>query len=68
MHEAARSYGPGAEIVAVVQEQLFHALHAPVQRVTGFDCVIPYARQEMAYLPDVDSICEAAYRTMGDQP
>ena len=68
VHEAARSYGPGAEIAAVLQEHLFHELHAPVQRVTGFDCVIPYARQEMAYLPDVDSICQAALRTMEDAP
>lgn len=64
VHEAARSYGPGAEIAALVQEQLFYSLHAPVQRVTGFDCVIPYARQEMAYLPDVDSICEAGRQSM----
>ena len=68
VHEAARSYGPGAEIAAILQEQLFHELHAPVQRVTGFDCVIPYARQEMAYLPDVDSICQAALRTMEEAP
>src|SRR5690606_39929160 len=64
VHEAARSYGPGAEIAALLQEQLFHALQAPVQRVTGFDCVIRYARQEMAYLADVDSICRAALRTL----
>jgi pyruvate dehydrogenase E1 component beta subunit len=68
VHEAARSYGPGAEIAAILQEQLFHELHAPVQRVTGFDCVIPYARQEMAYLPDVESICQAALRTMEEAP
>src|SRR5690606_35475753 len=64
VHEAARSYGPGAEIAALVQEQLFYQLQAPVQRVTGFDCVIPYARQEMAYLPDVHSICQAARPVM----
>ena len=64
VHEAARSYGPGAEIVATVQEQALHALRAPVLRVTGFDCVIPYARQEMAYLPDVGSICQAARDAM----
>ena len=64
VHEAARSYGPGAEIAAVLQEQLFNRLQAPVLRVTGFDCVIPYARQEMAYLPDVESICQAAHRSM----
>ena len=68
VHEAARSYGPGAEIVAVVQERLFSRLQAPVLRVTGFDCVIPYARQEMAYLPNVESICEAVQRSMrGEQ-
>ncbi|WP_150305845.1 alpha-ketoacid dehydrogenase subunit beta [Pseudomonas saliphila] len=64
VHEAARSYGPGAEIAATVQEQALHALRAPVLRVTGFDCVIPYARQEMAYLPDVGSICQAARDVM----
>lgn len=64
VHEAARSYGPGAEIAATVQEQALHVLRAPVLRVTGFDCVIPYARQEMAYLPDVGSICQAARDAM----
>ncbi|QJD59635.1 alpha-ketoacid dehydrogenase subunit beta [Pseudomonas sp. gcc21] len=64
VHEAAQSYGPGAEIAAVLQEQAMYALRAPVLRVTGFDCVIPYARQEMAYLPDVDSICQAARNVM----
>ena len=64
VHEAARSYGPGAEIAAVVQERLFSRLQAPVLRVTGFDCVLPYARQEMAYLPDVESICRAAQQSM----
>ena len=68
VHEAARSYGPGAEIVAGVQERLVSRLQAPVLRVTGFDCVIPYARQEMAYLPNVESICEAVQRSMrGEQ-
>lgn len=64
VHEAAPSYGPGAEIAAVLQEQAMYALRAPVLRVTGFDCVIPYARQEMAYLPDVGSICQAARDAM----
>ena len=64
VHEAARSYGPGAEIAATVQEQALHVLRSPVLRVTGFDCVIPYARQEMAYLPDVGSICQTARDVM----
>ncbi|HDZ55554.1 MAG TPA: alpha-ketoacid dehydrogenase subunit beta [Pseudomonas xinjiangensis] len=64
VQEAARSFGPASEIAAVIQEQALTALRAPVQRVTGFDCVIPYAGQEMAYLPDVRSICAAARRAM----
>lgn len=69
IHEAARSFGVGAEIAALLHEQAWHALRAPVGRVTGFDCVIPYARQELAYLPDVQSICRAARATLtGDAP
>ena len=64
VHEAARSFGVGAEIAALLHERAWTALRAPVGRVTGFDCVIPYARQEMAYLPDVQSICRAARATM----
>ena len=64
VHEAARSFGVGAEIAALLHERAWTALRAPVARVTGFDCVIPYARQEMAYLPDVQSICRAARATM----
>ena len=57
-------HGVGAEIAALLHERAWTALRAPVGRVTGFDCVIPYARQEMAYLPDVQSICRAARATM----
>lgn len=64
VHEAARSFGVGAEIAALLHERAWTALRSPVGRVTGFDCVIPYARQEMAYLPDVQSICRAARATM----
>ncbi|WP_022960968.1 alpha-ketoacid dehydrogenase subunit beta [Halopseudomonas pelagia] len=64
VHEAARSFGVGAEIAALLHEQAWQALRAPVGRVTGFDCVIPYARQELAYLPDVQSICQAARATL----
>lgn len=64
VHEAAASFGPGAEIVTLLQERAFYELQAPVHRVTGYDCVIPYARREMAWLPDVESICRAAHEVM----
>jgi len=41
-HEAPKTVGLGAEISALIQEHCFLYLEAPVQRVTGFDVVMPY--------------------------
>lgn len=56
VHEAPRSGGWGAEISALIQEECFLYLDAPVQRVTGFDVPMPYYRLEKAYLPDPHKI------------
>lgn len=56
VHEAPRTAGMGAEISALVQERCFLHLEAPVQRVTGFDTVMPYYKLEMEYLPDAERI------------
>jgi 2-oxoisovalerate dehydrogenase E1 component beta subunit len=37
VHEATRTCGFGAELVALVQEHCFHHLEAPIERVTGWD-------------------------------
>jgi len=50
IHEAARSFGVGAEIAAQVSEKCFLNLLAPVQRVTGFDTHMPYFKNEEYYL------------------
>ena len=60
VHEAARSGGVGAEIAAVLADEGLTSLLAPVTRVTGYDTVVPLARLEDAYLPDVDRILVAA--------
>jgi pyruvate dehydrogenase E1 component beta subunit len=52
VHEAPRTAGMGAEISALIQEHCFLYLEAPVQRVTGFDTVMPYYKLENYYLPD----------------
>ncbi|WP_428936858.1 alpha-ketoacid dehydrogenase subunit beta [Fontivita pretiosa] len=52
VHEAPKSVGLGAEISALIQEHCFLYLEAPVQRVTGFDVVMPYYKLENDYLPD----------------
>lgn len=64
VHEACRSVGVGAEIAATLSEKAFSALKAPVERVTGFDTVMPYYRMEDHYLPQTDDIVRAAIRTL----
>ncbi|MAY74000.1 MAG: alpha-ketoacid dehydrogenase subunit beta [Phycisphaerae bacterium] len=56
VHEAPRTAGMGAEISAAIQERCFLHLEAPVQRVTGFDTVMPYYKLELEYLPDAERI------------
>ena len=60
VHEAARTAGYGAEIVARISEHGLFELKAPVLRVTGFDTVMPLARLEAHYMPGVERICDAA--------
>lgn len=60
VHEAPRSFGPGAELVARLVEKSFWYLEAPIQRVTGYDVVIPLFAYEKAYLPGADRVLRAA--------
>jgi pyruvate dehydrogenase E1 component beta subunit len=64
VHEAARSCGVGAEIAAEVAEKGIYDLEAPVQRVTGYDTVMPLFRMEYQYLPSVQRIVDAVRRTL----
>lgn len=59
VHEACRHGGMGAEIAASLAEGCFLDLQAPVVRVTGYDTIMPYYRNEQAYLPQVADIVEA---------
>ncbi|UIF91375.1 alpha-ketoacid dehydrogenase subunit beta [Cupriavidus sp. UYPR2.512] len=64
VHEAPRTAGFGAEIVAQLADAGLYSLAAPVQRVTGFDTVVPLARLEYTYLPGVARIVDAARKAM----
>ncbi|MFC3107071.1 alpha-ketoacid dehydrogenase subunit beta [Undibacterium arcticum] len=64
VHEAARSCGVGAEIAANLAEHALYHLLAPVQRVTGYDVVVPLAKLEYQYLPSVERIVGAARKTL----
>ncbi|MDX2148612.1 MAG: alpha-ketoacid dehydrogenase subunit beta [Planctomycetota bacterium] len=59
VHEAPKTAGFGAEVATTIQERCFLHLHAPVQRVCGFDTVMPYYKLELEYLPDSKRIAEA---------
>lgn len=51
VHEALRHFGPGAEIAATIQEELFGKLKAPVRRLGAPYCAVPFAKVlEDAYL------------------
>lgn len=63
VHEAPRSFGPGAEIVARLMEGAFYYLEAPIERVTGFDLIIPYFSRETSYIPSIERIIAAARKT-----
>jgi pyruvate dehydrogenase E1 component beta subunit len=60
VHEAPRTCGPAAEIIARIVETALMYLEAPIQRVTGYDLVMPYFNLERLYLPDARKVVAAA--------
>lgn len=64
VHEAAKSGGIGAEIAAQIGEKALLSLLAPIQRVTGYDTVMPYFKLEKSYIPSVARIIHAAKLTL----
>lgn len=64
VHEAARNCGVGAEIAAIVAERGLYDLMAPIQRVTGFDTVMPLYRLENDYIPSIARIVDAVRTVM----
>lgn len=46
VQEAVKTYGPGAELIALVNEKAFLHLEAQPTRVTGFDITVPLPRGE----------------------
>jgi pyruvate/2-oxoglutarate/acetoin dehydrogenase E1 component len=60
VHEAPRTAGLGAEIIALLQERCAYDLEAPVRRVTGWDTVVPLKLAERHYLPGVERIVAVA--------
>jgi pyruvate dehydrogenase E1 component beta subunit len=64
VHEAARTCGIGAEIAAQLAERGLLSLFAPVQRVTGYDTIMPLFRLEKQYIPTPERIIAAVRKTL----
>ena len=66
VHEAVTPFGVGAEISAVLNEELFGKLKAPVKRLGGAFCPVPFAKPlETAFAPRTDDIVAAANALLG---
>lgn len=63
VHEATRTSGFGGELSALVQEECFYHLEAPILRVTGWDTPYPHA-QEWDYFPGPARVGEALKQVM----
>ena len=61
VHEAPKTAGLGAEVASRIMEHCFLYLEAPIQRVTGFDTVMPYYKLELEYLPEAERIRKAIH-------
>ena len=64
VHEGAKTCGVGAEISALIMENVMSELLAPVQRVTGYDTVMPYFQLEKLYIPSVRRIKDSILSLM----
>jgi len=65
-HEAAQSFGAGAEIAAQLAEHALHQLKAPIKRLGGYDTIMPLLQNEHYYLLGSDDIAQAARTLMQD--
>jgi pyruvate dehydrogenase E1 component beta subunit len=64
VHEAAKTGGFAAELIATINEEALMHLEAPVHRVTGFDVPIPMLGMEDYYLPNPPRIEEGIKRAL----
>jgi 2-oxoisovalerate dehydrogenase E1 component beta subunit len=63
VHEAPRTCGFGAELIASIQERVLEYLEAPIARVTGLDTPFPYSL-EGDYLPNAERVRQAIRNTL----
>jgi len=64
VHEAPKSFGPGAEIAASIMDGAFLSLEAPIRRVSAHDVPFPGFAREKANVPDVPRVVAAVRETL----
>jgi len=64
VHEAPKSFGPGAEIATSIMDGAFLSLEAPIRRVTAYDVPFVGFAREKANVPDVPRVVSAARDTL----
>jgi pyruvate dehydrogenase E1 component beta subunit len=64
VHEAPRSFGPGAEIATSIMEGAFLSLEAPIRRVTAYDVPFVGFARERANVPDAARVLAACRKTL----
>jgi pyruvate dehydrogenase E1 component beta subunit len=63
-HEAPRTLGLGAELASRVAEEALTSLLAPIERVTGYDTIMPLYQLENLYLPNADRIVDGCRKVL----
>ena len=64
VQEAPKTLGLASEIIARINEKALYSLLAPVERVCGFDTIVPLRLHEEYYLPSVAKIVSAIERVV----
>ena len=65
VHEAHRTCGAGAEIAAMIQEEAFRYLDAPVLRLGARQCTLPFSLVlENAVVPQEEDILDAIHKVL----
>jgi len=66
VHEAVTPFGVGAEIAAVLGDELFGSLKAPVKRLGSAFCPVPFSKPlETAFAPRAETIVSTAQALVG---
>jgi 2-oxoisovalerate dehydrogenase E1 component beta subunit len=65
LHEDTKTGGIAGEIAAIINEEAFDALDAPITRIAALDAPVPFSPPlEKAFLPKVEDVVREARRLM----